>query len=285
MKAVLALLALAALIAPEGSTHWPPQPSAALTPAAATFGQPTEGFILSLQFSKDEFQEDEPVTAIVTTRNVSERQLSFVDSVPHYISFVVVDETGKKVLSREEIRLRDANEFQRRLAKIVNNPKYIDLAPNEQHSHSVDLRKMYDLPRGKYAVSASRIVPTMEDSRLKAGVMSGNAMFFGAGFSPQGEATYLQHQRTGTNGAAAATKKDVATPLPNPTGDEGQTPTKQPTSDSLPPQKAQNAEVTTPFGQAQGSNSAKFYYLLGAAALLLAAGVLIWRTLRRKPAV
>jgi hypothetical protein len=153
----------------------PPQATSQQTIAASQEqhpGAPTEGFQLGLAFTKVEFGLEEPVVAVVTTRNASDRPLFFVSNVPHYLQFLMVDAAGKRVSSRSE--LQNETPFAQRLRKTVNNPKYMPLKPGEHHEDRIDLRKSYDLPPGEYTVSVTRIVPMMDDPRAKSQVMSGN---------------------------------------------------------------------------------------------------------------
>lgn len=96
LRAVIAVLAISSLLPCKTG-----QAAEATDSVERQFGQASEGFELSLTFTKDHFAESEAVTAVLATRNVSDRQRSYAGYVPHFVEFLVVDDRGKRVPSRE----------------------------------------------------------------------------------------------------------------------------------------------------------------------------------------
>lgn len=151
-------------------------PVPAVTPSNAgvshNWGLPTDGFQISVHFVEAEASA-ESVQAVVTTRNISDRELSYVANISHYVEFVIVDAAGKRVPARSELQTKTP--FQMRSEKTIRNPRYITIAPNEQREDTFDLAKLFDLPRGRFTVSVSRTVPTGNDPRVTVQAVSGNA--------------------------------------------------------------------------------------------------------------
>lgn len=274
LRAVMAVLAISSLL-PCKTEH----AAEATDSVERQFGQASEGFELSLTFTKDHFAEDEAVTAVLATRNISDRQRSYAGYVPHYVEFLVVDDLGKRVPSREELDPRTSQ-----LSKLAVSGIEIALAPGEEHETRIDLRKYFDLPRGRYTVSATRKVPAIDDLRTRSQVMSGNATFFRGGFKPQEGATRPVQQSNRTNETIVSPKGNPAASTVNVVSNQQQNATNRAIAEPLPPERSQNVDVPTSFAQAQGGQSTKLYWGLGVAALM-AVALAVWFVRRKKSAV
>jgi len=141
------------------------------------WGQPTEGFQLSIRLEKESFTNGEPVTACVMLRNVSGRLL-------RYFTAYMNDPMSKVVLVRGQERVPAKKEpkpgaaFAERLQSVYVGSTWSFQSPaGTQRKFLVELDKLYNLTtNGEYVVQAMRIIPSLDKASEKD-VASENVTF------------------------------------------------------------------------------------------------------------
>ena len=120
------------------------------------WGQPSEGFQLSLRFDKQIYKEGEPITAIVLARNVTNYEIGFVELVRTGgngpVGFVITNANAQRLVSEWEKPLGPGH--------IFNAGHMVMIEPKTQWKFLERLDKIYQLTRGSYSVQAAIKIPT-----------------------------------------------------------------------------------------------------------------------------
>jgi hypothetical protein len=126
------------------------------------WGTNTEGFQVSLRLSKGTFSNGEPILATIILRNVSNRELAYMEprgpwDFDRYTSAVLL--TGKeRVQSNEEPK--PGMTFSERVRLAHPGSYILTSSPvGTQRKFSVDLTKLFPITNGQYTVIGVRTVP------------------------------------------------------------------------------------------------------------------------------
>ena len=133
-----------------------------------------DGVQISLRFDRQFYTMGQSITGILAIRNVSKEQRNYSTwGAPHVqFGIVVMDDKGREVNERGV-----TNDFQRRLNRIVNNPKPVYLRGLTQSVSTFRLDGVYELEQpGRYFARASVKVYHSEGIK-RTEVGTGNAMF------------------------------------------------------------------------------------------------------------
>ena len=141
------------------------------------WGPVTEGFQLSIRFQKNTFTNEEPITAGVIMRNLTDGMLTipcnYYGARPD-TRFVLF--RGKDpVYGKYDIR--PGATFAERLgASRVGTGVGWPSPPGTQRKWLIDLRRLYDLKDGRYVIIADRDLLALDNSR-GTNILSGKAEF------------------------------------------------------------------------------------------------------------
>jgi hypothetical protein len=141
---------------------------------SGNWGFVDDGVQMSLRFDRQVYAMGQSITGILVIRNVSDEQRNYSTwGAPHVqFGIVVMDDQGREVNERGV-----TNDFQRRLNRIVNNPKPVYLRGLTQSVSTFRLDDVFELEQpGRYFARASVKVYHSEGiKRIEVG--TGNAMF------------------------------------------------------------------------------------------------------------
>lgn len=121
------------------------------------WGKPSNGVQMGLRFSAESFSAGDGIDAAVIVRNIGSVPLTYAIGAPvelFLIPSITIDGNGQTVPRLAEARA--TNDFQRRMARMLHNPKSFHLAPGTQRKHQMRLSDVYDLTKAdKYALNFS----------------------------------------------------------------------------------------------------------------------------------
>lgn len=132
------------------------------------WGMTIEGAQLSLAFEKSAFTSGEPIEAVITLANVSERGLTF-GTLSHHLEleFTIADSSGNTLPKAPFGRGRD----------FIDSPRRITLMPQEHSEFRVRLDTVWKLqPNVTYLVEVERTISKLDESGSSV-LKSGTARF------------------------------------------------------------------------------------------------------------
>jgi hypothetical protein len=107
------------------------------------WGQPAGGMQLSVRFDKDSYDVGKPIVATVIFRNVTNEEISAPLNILRFdTEMVVTDEKGRQLETKKPEGLTD---FEKRLCRTVQDPKFRTIMPRAQEKYQVKLNDSFDL--------------------------------------------------------------------------------------------------------------------------------------------
>jgi hypothetical protein len=129
------------------------------------WGDPAEGFLMSLSLDQSAFKLDTPILLNITLKNISEQDLPWVESRPEH-DFVVTVKTAQGDSPPNTLFGEQLIKFGRSSTKRIR----LRVAPGEALRYHLDIRRLYDLSSiGEYSV-------TVQASVWKRGTDSGTVL-------------------------------------------------------------------------------------------------------------
>lgn len=151
---------------------------------AEAWGLPKEGFLLGIRMDKDEFTNGEPVTATITLRNVSHKELKHWESRSG-------DQMTRFLLSKDGEKIKGYfdpmdNTFAERLKSARAGSKTTCADPvGTERVFSHEISKLYPLTNGTYWIRAKRSDLINEELTDTLSIESGDYTFKILGSSEQ----------------------------------------------------------------------------------------------------
>ena len=122
------------------------------------WGQPCEGFQLSLRFDKQIYKEDEPITAIILARNVTNYEIGFTELIRTGgngpVGFIITNANSQRLVS-------DWDKTPPSPGHVFFAGHMINIEPKTQWKFYERLDKIYQLERSTYSVQAAIKIPTV----------------------------------------------------------------------------------------------------------------------------
>ena len=108
------------------------------------WGQSDHGYQISVRFAKQSFVLGEPIIATVIFRNLTNGYLSAPVSLPRFDTQVLVTNQKGEPLRPKEEEASGLNEFQKKLRKLIQDPKYFHVMPRAQVKLQVNINDLFE---------------------------------------------------------------------------------------------------------------------------------------------
>jgi hypothetical protein len=129
-------------------------------------GKVTDGLQLLIDTEKDVFVQDEPVLINFHLKNFLQQAVEASAWAIHY-SIDVIDGSGRRILSKEEVRRKELEATGDAVFKYRGSHTYVKIQPGDELKDHMDLRKAYSLsPGATYSIRAKRNVERSDGNGL-----------------------------------------------------------------------------------------------------------------------